>query len=56
MDNPWSQLPAQSPFVLEIDRKAIDQYNQSVHDHNRRVVVESIPEPFIGNPTTAKVV
>jgi len=29
---------------------------RSVHDDDKRVILESIPEPFIGNPTTAKVV
>lgn len=53
--NPWSELPAQSPYVLDIDRTSIDKYN-AIHHNDEKVVVESIPEPFIGNPQSAKVV
>jgi hypothetical protein len=56
MQNPWLELSGQSPYILETDRVAIERYNQSVHDDDKRVIVESVPEPFIGNPTTAKVV
>jgi len=42
--------------VLEIDRSSIDQYNRAVHNGDEKVIVESIPEPFIGNPRSAKVV
>jgi hypothetical protein len=54
--NPWSELPAQSPYILDMDRGSIDQYNHSVHDGDEKVIVESIPEPFIGNPQSARVV
>jgi hypothetical protein len=50
------ELPAQSPYVLDIDRASIDQYNRSRFNADQRVVPESIPEPFIGNPRSAKVV
>jgi len=39
-----------------MDRDSIDQYNRSVHNSDEKVIVESIPEPFIGNPESAKVV
>jgi len=54
--NPWSELPAQSPYILEMDREAIEQYNHAVHNDDEKVIVQSIPEPFIGNPQSAKVV
>ncbi len=54
--NPWLEVPGQSPYVLDMDRNSIDQYNRSVHNVNEKIIVESIPEPFIGNPQTAKVV
>jgi hypothetical protein len=39
-----------------MDREAIDQYNRSIRNGDNKVIVESIPEPFIGNPQTANVV
>jgi hypothetical protein len=53
--NPWSELRALSPYVLDIDQASIDKYN-AIHHNDERVIVESIPEPFIGNPQSAKVV
>lgn len=55
MQNPWSELPGQSPFVLATDIGSIDKYNK-LHNNDEKIVVESIPEPFIGNPQSAKVV
>jgi hypothetical protein len=54
MQNPWSELPAQSPYILEMDWDSIKRYNQSVYKDEKKVIVESIPEPFIGNPQSAK--
>jgi len=55
--NPWKRLPQECPYILEIDRKSeyIQRYQQVV-SHDTKLMVESIPEPFIGNPKTAKVV
>jgi hypothetical protein len=53
--NPWSELPGQSPYVLQIDGTSIDKYN-TLRNNDRKIIVESIPEPFIGNPQSAKVV
>jgi len=39
-----------------MDRSSIDQYNHSTLNGDVKVVVGSIPEPFIGNPQSAKVV
>jgi hypothetical protein len=55
MQNPWSGLPSRSPYVLDIDRASIDKYNAG-HKDGKKVIVDSIPEPFIGNPPSAKVV
>jgi len=46
MENPWPKLPAASPYVLEIDREAIDEYNAQAVVATK-INVESIPEPFI---------
>jgi hypothetical protein len=53
--NPWSELPAKSPYVLDIDRASLDKYN-TLHISDDKIAVESLPEPFIGNPQSAKVV
>lgn len=55
MRNPWLELPAQSPYVLDRDRASIDKYN-TLHNNDKKIIVESVPEPFIGNPQSAKVV
>lgn len=53
--NPWLDLPPQSPFILDIDGANIEKYN-SLHKDDEKVIVESIPEPFIGDPRSARVV
>jgi hypothetical protein len=55
MRNVWLDLPTTSPYVLQIDRTAIDQYNAKAAGATK-INVESIPEPFIGNPATASVI
>jgi hypothetical protein len=53
--NPWSELPAQSPYVLDRDLASIDKYN-TLRNNDEKIIVESLPEPFIGNPQSARVV
>ena len=53
--NPWLKLPYESRYVLEIDRESISRYNQS-HGEDRKINLNSVPEPFIGNPDSAKIV
>ncbi len=56
LNNPWIDLPRKGDsYVLDIDCKDIERYNYSVRDPKAKVVVGSIPEPFIGNPETARV-
>jgi len=55
VQNPWSELPGQSPYVLATDGGSIDKYNK-LKKNDHKIIVESIPEPFIGNPRSAKVV
>lgn len=55
-ENPWWKLGDKAPFVLGIDRSDIERYNTSVRTPDAKVVTESIPEPFIGNPDSARVV
>ena len=56
MQNPWLNLRPESPYILEIDRAAIDRYIQSKRREEARVNCHSIPETFIGNPDSARVV
>jgi hypothetical protein len=56
IENPWRNLcPSDGTYILELDRTRIDGYNAR-RKEDTRVIVESIPEPFIGNPRTARVV
>ena len=52
MKNPWSNLPLNPPFVLEIDRSAVTEFNrgQSV-ESNATLQTHLFPEPFLGTPT-----
>jgi hypothetical protein len=47
MENPWSSLRENAPYVLDEDRKEIEQYAE--------IDTSLVPEPFIGNPASAKV-
>jgi hypothetical protein len=54
--NPWMSLdPALPLYVLEMDRPYIERHNaKALPEH--RLMLHSIPEPFIGDPKTARVV
>lgn len=55
IENPWLKLPHSSDsYVLVEDSKDIHDYNESKRGAVR-IIEESIPEPFIGNPDTARV-
>jgi hypothetical protein len=56
VQNPWLKLPGESDYILEIDRESIKRYNESRRREDRRVNLKSVPEPFIGNPESARVV
>lgn len=52
MLNPWLDLPFDVPYLLPIDRESLSRLT----GHSRQSInLESIPEPFIGNPETATV-
>lgn len=55
MTNPWSEMSSEAPYVLEMDKGQIRDFDSRQKSH-ARLVLESIPEPFIGNPETARVV
>lgn len=53
--NPWLELsPSGPPYVLETDREYVYGRNAGRPEH--QLMVNAIPEPFIRNPETAKVV
>lgn len=57
MNNPWKNLSSESPcWVLPEDRESIDRFNNNQRSPKTRIVTESIPEPFVGNPESAKLV
>ena len=47
MHNPWLDLPSTPPFVLSADRKSVMALSG--------INLDSMPEPFIGNPDSATV-
>jgi hypothetical protein len=55
MHNVWSDLPQASPYVLAMDCASVNNYNAKAVGR-KKINVESIPEPFIGNPETATVI
>jgi hypothetical protein len=55
VQNPWLNLRSESPHILEVDRECVDRYSNSARI-GKKINVETIPEPFIGNPELAKVI
>jgi hypothetical protein len=52
--SPWLEVPLQSPYVLQCDRDAINEYNAKAPEAYA-VRLDVLPEPFVGI-TTAPVV
>jgi hypothetical protein len=55
-DNPWTRLPSDPPFVLPEDSSFVGRYNGKVKGSEFELKIDSLPEPFIGNPDTARLV
>lgn len=49
MDNPWSNLPLEPPYVIPQERDSIFNYNESALDKHK-FHLELLPEPYVGNP------
>lgn len=45
--NPWADLPAAPPYVLDCDRRAIERFNKTASDRHR-IRLDALPEPLIG--------
>lgn len=57
MENPWANLAgSRNGYVLDEDLDAIEQFNRLAQNSNTKIVLDALPEPYIGNPDTAKVV
>ena len=55
-DNPWRKLPKQPPYVLMSDDVAFVRHHNRIASPKHRIQENSLPEPFIGNPNSAKLV
>lgn len=56
MKNPWLNLNSSGPpYLLEMDREYVQRHNELLHPE-QMLMLDAIPEPFIGDPKTAKVV
>jgi hypothetical protein len=53
--NPWTMLPLTPPYLLPED-KWIHDFNGAQRSNDTKFMLESLPEPFIGNPNSATVV
>ena len=57
MDNPWKNFECSNgSMILTVDRDAIDLYNSSRRSESKKVVADSIPSPFIGDTSSARLV
>jgi hypothetical protein len=56
VQNPWLELRPERPYILEMDRESVNGYNASRRTERTRLNLNSVPEPFIGNPQLATVV
>lgn len=54
MDNPWIKLEDEKPYVLDIDKKAIDDFNKKANE-NYKIRLNNITTPFAGDFAKAKI-
>jgi hypothetical protein len=55
MTNPWSELSTNTPYLLGDDKERVQAF-ASRQKSDAQLQLDSIPEPFIGNPETARIV
>ncbi len=55
MNNPWLELPSTAPYLLESDRQQVETFNRTAKP-NHRIYDDLLPEPYLGNPSTASIV
>lgn len=62
MQNPWKDIEDETnadgrkEFVAQVDREVIDDYRKKITDPKRHLRLDVLPEPVIGDPTTAALV
>jgi hypothetical protein len=57
VENPWRELAFENgEWVLKEDREAIRKFNSKKAKLEHRVCLKTLPEPFIGNPNTARII
>lgn len=57
MENPWKDLKSNtSSLVLPADCDSVECYNSAQRASSTAVITESVPEPFIGNPDSARLI
>lgn len=59
MSNPWVDLPEEPPFVLPADADWVGSYNRErtrLRQEQCRLELASLPDPYVGDPTRARVV
>jgi len=71
MRNPWNNLDKKSPFILDIDKQWVEEYEANLQYiakkkndeksvqlllHNHRLRTDDVPFPYYGNPDSAKIV
>ncbi len=55
MDNPWRHLQPKAPYILLEDMQDIASFNEKAAIEHR-IVMDILPEPFLGNISDAKVI
>ena len=55
LPNPWMELPSRAPYVLSSDRPFVEAFNKHA-DEAKRLDLNLLPEPFIGNRSAPLVV
>lgn len=54
MENPWTDLPMDAPYVLPQDKPVLDKYLTTfTDDHTLRL--DKLPLPYVGSPVLADV-
>ena len=53
--NPWRDLPKKPPFVLRQDKEFVDRHNAEQTRAEYKARLEVPPNPYAGNPETARV-
>lgn len=56
MRNPWEDLPINGEYVANCDKDDLDKLMRKITDAEYQLQLDVLPEPFIGDPSTASFV